>query len=54
MILGDLSMNSPIIRLAKSTPAVEDGFFAAGVAAAGIVVLQSVFIVLGWLVSVVV
>jgi hypothetical protein len=44
-------MNSSIIRLAKSTPAVEDGFFVAGVAAAGIVALQSVFIVLGWLVS---
>ena len=54
MILGDLTMNSPIIRLAKSTPAVEDGFFVAGVAAAGIVALQSVFIVLGWLVSAVV
>ena len=51
VILGDLKMNSPIIRLAKSTPAVEDGFFVAGVAAAGIVALQSVFIVFGWLVS---
>ena len=47
-------MNSPIIRLAKSTPAVEDGFFVAGIAAAGIVAVQSVFIVLGWVVAAVV
>ena len=47
-------MNSPIVRLAKSTPAVEDGFFVAGMAAAGIVAVQSVFIVLGWVVSAVV
>jgi hypothetical protein len=47
-------MNSPIIRLAKSTPAIEGGFFTAGIATASIVVGQSAFIVLRWLVSVVV
>jgi hypothetical protein len=47
-------MNSPIIRLAKSTPAVEGGFLAAGIAIASIAVGQSAFIVLSWLVSVVV
>jgi hypothetical protein len=47
-------MNSPIIRMAKSTPAVEDGFFVAGLAIASIAVGQSAFILLSWLVSVVV
>jgi hypothetical protein len=47
-------MNSPILRLARSTPAVQDGFFAAGVTTAGIVILQSFAIVLSWVVSAVV
>jgi hypothetical protein len=47
-------MNSPIIHLAKSTPAVQGGFLIAGIATAGIAAVQSVFIVIGWLVSAVV
>ena len=46
-------MNSPIIRVAKSTPAVEDGFLVAGIAIAGIAVAQSAFFALSWLVSIV-
>jgi hypothetical protein len=54
VILGDITMNSPIIHLAKSTPAVQGGFLIAGIATAGIAAVQSVFIVIGWLVSAVV
>jgi hypothetical protein len=41
-------MNSPIIRLATSTTAVRDGFFAAGLTVAG---LQTFWIVLAWIVA---
>ena len=54
VILGVRTMNSPILRLARSTSAVQDGFFAAGVTTAGIVILQSFAIVLSWVVSAVV
>jgi hypothetical protein len=47
-------MNSSILRLAKSTPAVQDGFFAAGLTIAGIAVVQSFAIVLSWIVSAVI
>ncbi|HEY4981077.1 MAG TPA: hypothetical protein VII24_03835 [Pseudolabrys sp.] len=47
-------MNSPILRVAKSTPAVQNGFFAAGLTVAGIAVGQSFMIVLSWIVSAVV
>ena len=43
-------MNS-ILRLATGTPAVQDGFFAAGLTIAGTAVVQSFAIVLGWIVS---
>jgi hypothetical protein len=47
-------MNSPILRLARSTPAVQDGFFAAGLTVAGICCVQSFAIVLSWIVSAVI
>ena len=47
-------MNSSILRLAKSTPAVQDGFFAASLTIAGIAVVQSFAIVLSWIVSAVI
>jgi hypothetical protein len=48
---GEQAMNSSIMRLAKSTPAVEEGILVAGVTITGVAILQSVVIVLSWLVS---
>lgn len=44
-------MNSPILRLAKSTPAVEDGFLAAGITVTGVALLQSFIVVMTWIFS---
>jgi hypothetical protein len=54
LILRDRTMNSSILRIPKSTPAVQDGFFAAGLPIAGIAVVQSFVIVLSWIVSAVI
>jgi hypothetical protein len=43
-------MESPVLRLAKSTPAVEEGFLVAGITVTGIAILQSVVFVLTWIV----
>jgi threonine/homoserine/homoserine lactone efflux protein len=44
-------MNSPIIRMATSTNAVRNGFFAAGLTVAGIAAVQTFWIVLAWIVA---
>lgn len=44
-------MNSPIIRLATSTNAVRDGFFAAGLTIAGIAAMQTFAMLLSWIVA---
>ena len=44
-------MNSPIIRMAYSSEAVRAGFIAAGLTVAGVAVLQTLAIVLFWIVA---
>lgn len=48
---GERPMNSPILRIANSSSRVRAGFFAAGLTVTGIVLLQSVSTVVGWIVS---
>ena len=47
-------MNSPILRLAHSTTAVEEGVFAAGLTVIGIAFVQSFVVVLSWFVAAVI
>lgn len=44
-------MDSPILRLAHSTPAVEHGVFAAGVTVLCVAFVQSFSAVLSWIVA---
>jgi hypothetical protein len=50
-IRAERTVNSPILRLAKSPPAVEDGLLVAGVTITGVAVLQSIIIVMVWMFS---
>ena len=40
---------SKVLRFAKSTPAVEEGFLAAGITAAALAAVQTIAIVVSWL-----
>jgi len=40
---------SAVLGFAKSTPAIEEGFLAAGITAAVVAAFQSIVTVLGWL-----
>jgi len=42
-------MSAAILRVAKSSTAVEHGFLAAGITIAAVCVVQSIVIMLGWL-----
>jgi|NGEPerStandDraft_4_1074533.scaffolds.fasta_scaffold106592_2 Flp pilus assembly pilin Flp len=45
-------MDSPVMRLAKSSAAIEQGLLVAGVTVTGVAVLQTLGIMLFWLLSV--
>jgi hypothetical protein len=42
-------MDSPILRLAKSTVAVEEGMLVAGVTITGVAIIQTAVILLTWI-----
>ena len=44
-------MNGPIVRLTKSSRPVQEYFFAAGITVVGVAVLQSIGILLVWMLS---
>jgi hypothetical protein len=48
-ILGVRTMDSPILRLAKSTVAVEEGMLVAGVTITGVAIIQTAVILLTWI-----
>jgi hypothetical protein len=49
-MLGGKTMSSSIIDFAKSSNAVETGFVAAGVTVSAVAVVQSLFVVLMWVI----
>ena len=50
-IFGVQTMNGPIVRLTKSSRPVQEYFFAAGITVVGVAVLQSIGILLVWMLS---
>ena len=45
------TMNSPILRMANSTPAIRGGFFAAGLTVAGVAIMQAFSTIVAWVAS---
>ncbi len=43
-------MDSPMLQFVRSTSAIESGFIAAGITVSAIVVIQTLYILLSWII----